>query len=265
MVIADTAPTDAGNRRGCDKKESPTTEASLTRPNINNLSAGDAEWFDQIAVMKRAGSAGTSVAYRAQQDAEANGLEQLAAALRNSVVRDMPVLHQGRGGEIAPADNPDLPWRQREIAQTVGAPSNMLSADASLARLNLARDAGVLTLAVEAAESVNATTSVQQMLCHSLSATHKLAMNMLGTAANELHKHQVAAHVNPGALTEATRAANAGARLLAAFSQGAIALDRLRNGHHQTMTVQYVNIEDGGQAIIAGRVSPGKRVGEVHK
>ena len=47
--------------------------------------------------------------------------------------------------------------------------------------------------------------------------------------------------------------------MLAAFAQGALALDRLRNGNRQVVTVQHVTVADGGQAVVAGAVTTGKR------
>ncbi len=127
----------------------------------------------------------------------------------------------------------------------------MLAADASLARLGLARDADVLAMAVELAEDSSA---AEKALAHELAAAHRLAMGLLTTASNELHKHQVAAHLNPTALLEATRSANAGARVMASVAQGALTLDRLRNGNRQVVTVQHVTVTEGGQAVVAGTV-----------
>ena len=62
---------------------------------------------------------------------------------------------------------------------------------------------------------------------------------------------------SPGALLEAQRSAVVGARVLVAFAQGALALDRLRNGNRQTVQVQHVTVENGGQAVVAGTVAPG--------
>jgi hypothetical protein len=63
--------------------------------------------------------------------------------------------------------------------------------------------------------------------------------------------------VNTGALAEATRSATAAARLMDSVTRGALALDRLRNGGRQFVTVQHVNIAGGGQAVVAGSVATG--------
>jgi hypothetical protein len=92
------------------------------------------------------------------------------------------------------------------VAQAVAATPDMLAADASLARLGLARDASVLTSAVEAAQYAGAETAMEKMIAHQLAAAHPLTMALLAVGAL---KHRQAAHVNTGALAEATRSATA--------------------------------------------------------
>ena len=216
--------------------------------------------LSSVAASKRAAAEGiSSPACTAQHNAEAAGLEALAAALRDPTARGVPVLRQGQGGETAPPDDPDRPWKVREMMQAVEASPTMLAADASLARLGMARDAGVLQLAVEAAQDAGAASATERMLAHQLAAAHQAAMGLLAAADGELHKHRMAGNLNPGALAEATRSATAGARVLAAFAQGALALDRLRHGNRQVVTVQHVTVAEGGQAVVAGSVTTGKQ------
>ena len=229
---------------------------------MHGLTAGDAEWFDQVAAGKRAAAeCGGDPAHAAQLAAEAAGIEALAAKLRDTAACGLPMLRQGQGGETAPPEDSDLPWRVREVAQTVAATPTVLAADASLARLGMARDAGVLALAVEAAQDAGAATATERMLAHQLAAAHQAAMGLLAAADAEMHKHRKAGHLNPNALGEATRCATAGARVLAAFAQGALALDRLRNGNRQVVTVQHVTVAEGGQAMVAGNVTAARPQG----
>ncbi|MGK7871423.1 hypothetical protein [Falsiroseomonas sp. E2-1-a20] len=57
---------------------------------------------------------------------------------------------------------------------------------------------------------------------------------------------------------EAARMARAAARVLECSQRGALTLDRLRNGGRQTVTVQHVTVQEGGQAVIAGTVKRGR-------
>jgi len=118
-------------------------------------------------------------------------------------------------------------------------------------------EAAVLTLAVEIAQDAGAETATEKALAHQLAAAHRLSMGLFAAASRDLHRHQVAAHVNPGALAEAARTAAVGARVLSAFAQGALALDRLRNGNRQIVVVQRTTVNKGGQAVVAGTVTPG--------
>src|SRR5689334_8666202 len=97
------------------------------------------------------------------------------------------------------------------------------------------------------------------MLAHEIAAAHALAMKfvakseqMLGfvTSWDTTARQQVSS-------IEASRLANSAARMMESFNQGLLTLDRMRNGRQQLVTVQHVNVGDGGQAIVAGEVSPG--------
>ena len=231
---------------------------ATVRPEAH-LTAADAEWLEAIAAQKREAARTTSGPWAAQQRAEADGLEAAAHRARDPAAHGLEDLRRGCGNEAAPRVDLNAPARVRDPAMTVRQSPDMLAADASLARLSLAREADVLTMAVETAQDTGATTAAEKMLAHQLAAAHPLAMGLFATAAGELHKHRVAGHLNPDALAEAVRSANAGARVMAAFAQGALALDRLRNGGRQTVTVQHVTVADGGQAVVAGTVSPAAR------
>lgn len=227
------------------------------RLDLAGLTAADAELFDCQAAAKRASAVGTGAAWAAQANAEATGLEALAAALRDPVARGLPQLKEGQGGETAPPENCDHPWKFRELEQVVAARPPVLAADASLDRLNLARNAGVLNMAVELAQDVGAANGGERMLSHQLAAAHQAIMGLFTAADRDLHRHLVATSVNPGALLDAQRSAAVGARVLAAFAQGMQTLDRLRNGNRQIVQVQRVVVESGGQAVVAGTVTPG--------
>jgi hypothetical protein len=141
----------------------------------------------------------------------------------------------------------------------VQAPASLVAAEATMDRLTLARDAGVLTLAVEAADSAGAQGAVQQMLVHEMAAAHRLAMRLVTSANGDLHAHERDRLTGEGgrALADATRTATAAARLMDSVSRVALALNRLKNGGRQHVTVQYVAVADGGQAVVAARLEPG--------
>jgi len=235
----------------------PVPDASA-QPDLAGLGAGAAEMFEQMAAAKRASAIdGADPLWAARVNAEASGLEALAASLRDPVARGLPHLQQGQGGETAPAESGDHSWRIRELERVVAAPSPVLAADASLDRLLLAHKADVLNTAVELAQSVGASNGGEQMLSHQLAAAHQVGMSLFTAAARDLHRHQTAPSLNTGALLDAQRSAAVGARVMSSFAQGMAVLDRLRNGNRQVVQVQHVTVNEGGQALVAGNVAPG--------
>lgn len=224
----------------------------MSREAEASLKPCDADWLDAAAAQKRLAAGEIASSSAAQLHAEADGLEAMARRLRDPATYAAPDLRRGCGGEIAPRLGPDTPAGLRDMVEAVRQTPDMLAANATLARLGLARDGDVLAMAVELAQDG---TAAEKMLAHELAAAHRLAMGLFTTAAGELQKHQLCGQFNTGALAEATRSANAAARLLAAFGQGALALDRLRHGNRQVVTVQHVTVADGGRAVVAGSVA----------
>jgi len=234
----------------------------MNLPMLAGLTAADAAWYDEHAAFKRGAveNCGDPV-LRAQFEAEAEGLEALADRLRDPAAHGVPALRRGQGAETAPSANPAMPRRYNDVAEAVGANPSMLAADASLARLGLARDANVLTMAVETAQDAGAETAAQKMVAHQLAGAHPLVMELLRIAAAEAQKHRQAPHMNSGALAEVARTTTAAARLMDSCSRAALILDRLLNGARQTVLVQHVTVSDGGQAVVAaGNVAPRDRV-----
>ena len=75
----------------------------MNLPMLAGLTAADAELFDEHAAFKRgaAENCGDPV-LRAQFVAEAEGLEALAARLRDPAAHGVPALRRGQGAETAP-------------------------------------------------------------------------------------------------------------------------------------------------------------------
>jgi hypothetical protein len=128
-----------------------------------------------------------------------------------------------------------------------------------MARLELASAAGTLTMAVDAAESIQAANSLERMLVHQMATAHKVAMTMAAKAsdfASSIQSWDPQARQQVQSI-EAARMAGSAARMMETFQRGALTLERLRNGGKQTVVVQHVAVSDGGQAVAAGTVTPG--------
>ena len=89
---------------------------------------------------------------------------------------------------------------------------------ASTQRMELAAEADVLTLGLDAANSIKARDSIEQMLMHQAAAAHKLAMRFMAKADHQLSQVQ---SWNPASYqahsVEAARLAYAAGKLMSAF------------------------------------------------
>lgn len=99
------------------------------------------------------------------------------------------------------------------------------------------------------------------MLAHQLAASHRLGMMFADRSATLLERTAHFANGNQTITIEAARLANSAARMMAAFQDGLLALDRIRRGGRQTVKVihQHVAVGPGGQAVVAGNLKSGGR------
>jgi hypothetical protein len=163
----------------------------------------------------------------------------------------------GAGGELVPVG--DSAAERPGFVETVRSEPDMITARASIARLDLAAETGAFDLAIDAADTIKARNSLEKMLAHQIAAAHGLAMkfaakseHLLGfvTSWDTTARQQVSS-------IEAARLANSAARMMDSFNQGLLTLDRLRHGRRQIVIVQHVTIGPGGQAVVAGEVKAG--------
>jgi hypothetical protein len=193
------------------------------------------------------------------EDAAANFLDPLSHVTgRHSV---------GNGGELVLRTREAMA-RVPGIIDTLRESPDVLNTTASRERLELAGNVGVLTIGVDAAQTIGARNSLEKMLAHQMAATHSLAMRFGSRAADMLRRHE-SAPGNQALSVEACRLANTTARLMGAYQDGLVALERFRRGGRQTVKVvhQTVAVAPGGQAVVAGSMKTGghKRRGSVAK
>jgi hypothetical protein len=165
----------------------------------------------------------------------------------------------GNGNEVAVTTRDSIPG----VIDTIREHRDMVTARASHARLALTGDA--LILAADAANSVDAANSLEKMLAHQLAVSHRLGMKFMEKAGMLLGRFDLGLSGlhSPTELqaysVEAARLANAGARMMSAYQDGLLALDRVRRGGRQTVKVihQHVAVGPGGQAVVAGSMKAG--------
>lgn len=122
--------------------------------------------------------------------------------------------------------------------------SSRVATKASVERLNLIHGVDAFDLALDAAESIGATNSLEKMIAHGIAVAHKTAMGLL-----ERNKDRC----DP---VDEVRRVNAAARLMGVVQTGALTMQRLRTGGSQVMTVRHVTVESGGQAVIGNVAGP---------
>jgi hypothetical protein len=105
-----------------------------------------------------------------------------------------------------------------------------------------------MRLAVDAAESAQAGNSLEKMLCHQMAAAHHAAMRLVTRVGN-----------GSQFIVEEARVSNAAARMMQAYQEAFLTLQKIRAGGKQTFVVQHVQVSDGRQAVIAGSVKGGGR------
>jgi hypothetical protein len=159
--------------------------------------------------------------------------------------------------------DPALTEMDVDGAEAIAALMNprMREIDVAGLRLELANDAGVGEIAVETAHSIGARDSVERMIAHQLALAHQSAF-LLG---RQLRAALPRASSDDGANLRATRLATAMARIMSAHQEGALALQKLRSGGRQTVVVQHVEVAEGGQAIVAGKMRTGGRPGRADR
>ncbi len=172
----------------------------------------------------------TELASEAQNEAEWTGA--IAADLKaqgTARATNVPITH----GEAVP------PHAETYLHDTLADP-DLVAIDASLDRSRLLLDGGmnVAAMALDTANTIKANNSLEKMLAHQLALAHKMAMRQIGRA-----------EVEYDSVTQLRRL-NVATRFMAVFQQGLLALHKLRHGGRQDITVHYLNLSDGGQAVI---------------
>ena len=118
--------------------------------------------------------------------------------------------------------------------------------EASLERVRLVEECGAFDLALDLAETIQPRDVTEQMLAHQMGATHKAALDLLAKSAAQRDT------------VEQARLANTAARLMDTFQRAMLTLNRIRSGGRQQITVQHVNVADGGQAMIGTVLAGGQ-------
>ena len=166
------------------------------------------------------------------------------------------------GGELVPAE--DFATRALPAILDTLVNPDAVAADASRDRLDLAKNAGALELALDTADTIQAADGLERMLAHQLAATHVAAMKAVAVMGQQLDiADRTMGTAKQAACVEGARMAGAVSRLTGSFQSGYRTLQQVRSGGRQVVVVQHNHVEAGGQAVIGGQagVSRAKRKG----
>jgi hypothetical protein len=137
----------------------------------------------------------------------------------------------GAGGELIPQGEAAL--AHPELADAIRRSPDKQLADGSLARCLLAREAGVLTLALATAESEQAENMSDRLVAHQLAASHALAMRFTGRTMRAL---DAAAAGTESAEAVALRAARVASRMIHTYRSCYELIEQKRLKRWQRMT-----------------------------
>lgn len=215
----------------------------------------------EVAFLRSKASEPASNRHSESDQKEADTIEAaLLATLPASEIEGV-----GPGGELRLSRPQALDEQARRIRNTLQRP-NRVTTSAELERLRQADAAACIDTAMDMADTIGAQNNLERSLAHQLAAAHNLAMRFSGLALAHGEKSWPATRrvdATPSDVrehaVEAARLAHAAARMMAAYQEGALALAKIRSGGRQTVVVQYVHVNQGGQAVVAGSIrSPRK-------
>ena len=198
-----------------------------------------------------------SVALADHLGADADQLEQDAAQILDAENRLDLTLLAAHGELIAVTPAEALQQKPPAIIDTIRARPDLVTATASRERLALLAKAGSVTTGVDASVSIGARNSLEKMLAHQAATAHGLAMAFMAASQTTLAAYQTGGCRHPTLNIEATRQANAAARMASSFQSALLTLQRLRTGGRQEVVVQHVHVGGGGQAVVAGQLQAG--------
>ncbi|MGQ0526673.1 MAG: hypothetical protein ACT4OY_01365 [Alphaproteobacteria bacterium] len=171
---------------------------------------------------------------------DSNSSLQIAADLDEAadaylIMTEIPM--RGVGGEFVQTNenNPLIVCPPHEKV-------NRVNADASLDRLELIHQNGVLNMALDVAESTGAANAAEQMIAHQMAVAHRMSLDLMAQAGNI---------PDP---VEKCRLINTASRLMDISQKALMTINKIHNRGEQVITVQRVEVKNGGQAVINGSV-----------
>jgi len=96
----------------------------------------------------------------------------------------------------------------------------------------------IAALGIDVANTIGASNTLEKLLAHEIALAHKVACEQSAKASRENDPEMEIKRLHVSA------------RMMGAFQQGVLTLQKLRTGGTQNVIVQHVHVADGGQAVI---------------
>lgn len=221
-----------------------------------NLSAcGDGLVCESCAEVSRVGKDSTSRKARLMQHALHTQAENARAIANGQAVTDWEAYAAESSALLAQDDAPGVTpmvahgevvlQDQKAFRDTMTAPG-VVAMDASAERLRLISQVGLegAAMALDAADTIHASNSLERMAAHQLAMLHSVAMSYAHKAA-----------MQPDTIAS-VKMLNLSIRAIETFQRGMLTIKRMRSTGEQKIVIERVNVEGGGQAVI-GHVQHG--------
>lgn len=180
------------------------------------------------SLSKRARAAG-EVEQAAGYENRANWHAQASSSIKDGGQRQLQsvdTLH----GEVAPASDS---WLKDTLLDP-----DLAAIDASHMRGKLLEANNVTALALDTSKTVQANNSAEKLISHQMALSHKIGFEQAAMALNE---------TDPNIEMKRLQVVS---RMMKSTQEAVLALQKLKSGGPQSVTVQHVHIESGGQALV---------------
>lgn len=137
-----------------------------------------------------------------------------------------------------------LPNRPGYLKDTLADP-DLVAVESSEARGRLLKMNDAVALGIDVASTVKAANTAEKLISHEIAVAHKVAMEQSMRASNES---------DPAIEIKRLQVA---ARMMNVAQNGLLTLQKLKTGGTQTVVVQHVQVQAGGQAIVGQVQSKG--------
>ena len=139
--------------------------------------------------------------------------------------------------------------RQSNIANGEAAPAHgylrdtlqdpdLIAVESSEARGRLVQQNDVIALGVDIAKTVNASNTAEKLIAHEIAVAHRVAMQQAAWAITERDPKMEIKRLQVSA------------RMMTTAQEGLLTLQKLKATGPQSVTVQHVHVNDGGQAVV---------------